>query len=201
MRNFFLRLAEGILSFLTWLIFVNNGRCVLLWIITGLLLWHSIATGLGEPILNNFAERIGADAGITNTQVDMIYKIHRNLPLDQPLPTPQTKPSLWWSWRWWLATLAFFLISAIYTPVALREEIVEAGQRAWESIREREETEARTAPPTPPSGEAPTTPPTPPPTRSRFRDSFSRLFSIDLLAEFAWDIIRHLPARFLVRRA
>ncbi len=79
MKNFLIRIWEGFLSFVTWLFMVNNGRCVLLWIITGFLLWYSIATGLGEPILGNFAERIGTADGVVSEQVDMLYKIHYNL--------------------------------------------------------------------------------------------------------------------------
>jgi len=197
MRNFLRRLYEGIFSFVTWLFMVNNGRCVLLWIITGYLLYISITTGLGEPILNNFAERIGTTSGVASEQVDMLYKIHYNLPLDQPLPAPPAKASLWWSWRWWIATFCFFLLSVIYTPIALREEVVEIGKGAWENLREREETETQAAPAQPPAGAG--TPPTPS-TTHKVRDSFSRLFSIDLLAEFVWEAIRHLPARLLARR-
>lgn len=180
-----------------WSIGNNNGRMTLLWVITVVLLIKAICSGLGEPILANFAERVGADASAVSAQVDMVYKIHQNLPLDQPLPMSTPKPSLWWSWCWWLATLCLFIISAIYTPVALREEIADIGQKAWARLREREETDARaTATPPPTDTGTPQTPPR----STRVRDSFSRLFSIDLLAEFVWGIIQRLPARFLARR-
>ena len=153
-----------------WLLASNNGRCLLLWLITVFFLIMTILSGFGEPITSRAID-------------EMIYDVSRESGeiYSQPPPTS----SIWWCWKWLILFFIFFIASVIYTPIAFREEVADVFGDAWRKVKERREAEAETKAETkieetkkPPAG----------------KTSFGRLFSIDLLAEFAWGAISKIFA-------
>lgn len=171
---------------LGWLLASNNGRCLVLWIITGILLIKAIFAGFGEPILTHTI-----DKKISESQSKYHQSVYDSWYHGEKMsaavkgqkwhdPQEKQKPH---SWSPWILFFFFFFISLIYTPIAFREEAKEAFEEAKIKIMEKEETEAREAPvavgerkPRPAGG-------------AGWKSSFTRLFSIDLLAEFAWNLM------------
>ncbi len=134
---------------LGWLLASNNGRCLALWIITGGLLVMSIFSGFGEPILTHTVEKKIFEIPQTEYHQSVydawygLEKVEAETAGKNWLPAKEETPSLLWGWKWWLAFLLFLFISAIYTPIAFREEIKEVWEDTWIKIREKEETEAK----------------------------------------------------------
>lgn len=191
MRNFFAWIRYR----LGWLLASNNGRCLVLWVITGILLLVALFSGFGEPIFTFTVDKKISEISQSKyhqSVYDAWYGPERAKAkaTGQKQPMAKKQPSLLGSWSPWLLFLLFFLISLIYTPIAFREEVREAWQEAKIKIKEKEETEAK------PQEEAkPKTP-----GLAGWKPSFARLFSIDLLAEFVWNTISKIVTGMVGRR-
>ncbi len=183
---------------LGWLLASNNGRCWILWVITGILLVVAIFSGFGEPVLTHTIDKKISEISQSKyhqSVYDAWYGPERTKAkaAGKEWPTTKKTPSLFWGWSPWLTFFLFFFISLVYTPIAFREEVREAWQEAKIKIKEKEETEAKTE--TPQEGAKPKAP-----GLAGWKPSFARLFSIDLLAEFVWNTISKVLTGIVGRR-
>lgn len=181
-------LRNRVLHRLFWLIASNNGRCVLLWLLTFVVLVLCLIKGHGEPILSR-----SLDSNIQRMQSQYHQGVYdtwnrfealRRQAAGESIPRPRRQPSVFWSWVHWrvFGWLLFFAI--IYTPIAFREEVHDALEIV---LRRRREAEARVTPATTSTPTSAT-----PSTTGGIRDRFWYLFRIDLLAEFVWEAIENI---------
>ena len=192
MRNFFAWIRYR----LGWLPASNNGRCLALWITTGIVLIVAIFSGFGEPALTHTIDKKISEISQSKyhqSVYDAWYGPERAKAkvASEKWPVAKKQPSLFWSWSPWLLFFLFLFISLVYTPIAFREEIREAWSEAWIKITEKEETEAKITIPKEQASKK---------TTQSWRVSFARLFSIDLLAEFVWGTLSKIFSGMVGRR-
>ena len=162
-----------------WVLATNNRRCLLLWIFASVLLAVAFASGPGEPVLVRLVQ-------------DQTASLERTIKAQNSwwwgsVAAIQEGPSLFWSWWPWIRFFLVLAAALIYTPIAFREEAVEAWVRVSAWLREREDQEA---------GSRGATPPFQPVVRSH---SFWQLLRVDLIAEFVSEFAR-LIAGSIIRR-
>lgn len=130
---------------LGWLTASNDGRCLIFWVLAGLMLLFSVFYGPGEPLLTRTA----------NQQISELAKIDRQDTRSNPWwdadrsltrtswsePIPPAKIASEKSWWPWIMTGILIILATIYTPIAKREEFLTASKDAWEHITARTETE------------------------------------------------------------
>lgn len=141
MRNFL-----SFLGFrLGWLSATNDGLCLLLWILTGLMLVFSIFYGPGEPLLTRTASqqiselaKIDRQNTYDNSWWDADKSLAKTSWSEPAQAAKKTRDKSWWPW---IITILLFITSVIYTPIAKREEALAAGKDAWNYISAKTETE------------------------------------------------------------
>ena len=179
---------------LGWLSATNDGRCLIMWILTGLMLVFSIFYGPGEPLLTRTASQqvfALAKTDRQDTRSNPWWDADRSLARTSwSEPTLAAKTVFEKSWWPWITTGILFVLSLIYTPISKREEAVAAVKDAWDYVLAKTETE-----------EAKTK------TEERQKQvsvmekisqqvGWKKLFSIDMLSQFAGNFVQ----RWFLRR-
>lgn len=129
---------------LGWLAATNDGRCIIFWVLAGLMLVFSISYGPGEPLLTRTANQqiseLANKADYQNINNPWWDADKSLIQTSWSEPVPPAKTASEKSWWPWVITGLLFVLSIIYTPIAKREEAIEAGRDAWEYLMAKTET-------------------------------------------------------------
>lgn len=167
---------------LGWFFANNNNRCLALWAFTALIFIFALFSGFGKPILSSSIEN-----ELRATSEAQYHQTWGAPEKDLPAKSPEV--SLMKSWLIWIIFTISFVISAVYTPIALREEVSEAWEEAKEWLREKHESEAEAEKIKPAEAVAETAKKASAEALKALRPSAKRLFGLDLLAEFIWGFL------------
>ncbi len=166
----------------------NNSRLALAWKMTGILLITAIVFSFGYSMIGNEPRH----EKIPSTYHKSLYSAYYGTKLiesEKVFEQPSYGIFSVHGWLWAFFGI-FLLFSLIYTPIAYREEVVAAGHEIYYRLRERESSEGKTTAASTTSVRE----------GSAKLHSFRRLFSIDVLAEFAWEAVKGIFGGVFSRR-
>ena len=169
----------------------NNWRLGALAILAIVFTISAILAGLGRPLL------ISSAVETKNVVMEQVERHHPDIRSEmnyilkgkmvQPTKVTEKKYSSWWHWIW---TIFLWISTIIYLPFAFIDEAKHALKEAIKIVEKRNKHEAiRT-------GSASTAVPAPA-SRVVFKDSFMRLFSIDILAEYVPIFVSKIMKRIV----
>ena len=125
---------------LGWLTASNDGRLLMLWIATAIMLVFSILHGPGEPLLaRTINNQVSEFAQMDNRQ-DLYSTPWWDADKSLAKSSKAAEKTSEKSWRPWVLTGILFVISCIYTPVSKREEATEAIKAAIDYFKAQTET-------------------------------------------------------------
>jgi hypothetical protein len=166
----------------------NNGRLALAWKMTGILLIASIVFSFGYSMIGSEPRH----EEIPSKYHQAFYSAYYETKLvESEKVFMQFLHRIFSVHGWlWASFGIFLLFSLVYTPIAYREEVVAAEHEVYYRLRERESSEGKTTVASIPDNRV----------GSAKLHSFKRLFSIDVLAEFAWEAVKGIFGGIFSRR-